>query len=59
MSAVPEWIFQIVGVVGAMGATYAAIRADLAELRVKAEVAVQRADDAHKRIDGFFQHKGA
>lgn len=37
--------------VGGMGATYAAIRADLAAIRVNAEMAVQGVESAHKRID--------
>lgn len=54
----PDWLGQVVAIVAAGVGVYAAIRADLAALRVKAETAVQRADDAHRRIDGFFIQKG-
>lgn len=54
----PEWLGQVVAIVAAGVGVYAAIRADLAALRVKAEMAVERADYAHRRIDGLFQHKG-
>jgi len=54
----PEWLGQVVAIVAAGVGVYAAIRADLAALRVKAEMAVERADYAHRRIDGLFLNKG-
>lgn len=59
----PEWVLQVVamvlGVIGAGVGVYAAIRADLAELRVKAEAAGHAAQRANDRIDDFFQQRGA
>lgn len=46
-----ELLIQMAALVGGMGATYAAIRADLAAIRVNAEMAVQGVESAHKRID--------
>lgn len=50
----PEWALTALGYLGALGVGYAAIRADLAAIRVKAEMAVSRADGAHVRIDDFL-----
>lgn len=52
----PEWLGNLLGLMagGGIGA-YAAIRADLAALRVKAEIALEAANSAHSRID---QHLG-
>ena len=50
----PEWVLTALGYLGALGVGYAAIRADLAAIRVKAEMAVARADGAHGRIDSFL-----
>lgn len=54
----PEWVVQVLGMAGVSVGAYAAIRADLAALRVIAEAAAKSADDAHRRIDGFLQQKG-
>lgn len=54
----PEWVAQVAPILIAGGAVYAAIRADLAALRVMAETAVARADEAHKRLDIFFNRRG-
>lgn len=56
----PDWAVQVVamvltGVVTA-GGVYAAIRADIAYMRAKVEQAADSAAEAHRRIDGFFQH---
>ena len=48
---------QAAGVLALGVGGYVAIRADLAALRVKAEMALQRADEAHSRIDGVFQQR--
>lgn len=50
----PEWVLQIVGMVAGAAGVYGAIRADLATIRVKAELAHGAADKAHERIDRFF-----
>lgn len=54
----PEWVLQLLGIMAGAGGVYAAIRADLAALRVKAEIACARADSAHNRIDIFFDRRG-
>ena len=54
----PEWALQTLAFAGAGVGAYAAIRADLAALRVKAETAIQRADEAHRRIDVIFKPRG-
>lgn len=54
----PEWAWQVVSMAAGAAGIYAAIRADLAALRVKAEMAVKRADAAHDRIDIFFNRRG-
>lgn len=52
----PEWIFQLLTAGAGAAAVYAAIRADLAALHVKADQAAAAAAKAHERIDGIFQH---
>lgn len=47
----PEWAMQLLAMAGSLGTAYAAIRADLAELRVRAEGAAAEAIRAHQRID--------
>ena len=47
----PEWAMQLLAMAGSLGTAYAAIRADLAELRVRAENAAAEAVRAHQRID--------
>lgn len=58
----PEWMLQILGIAGTAAGIYAAIRSDLAALRVKAEAAVASAGEAHHRIDRhvevFHRRKG-
>lgn len=55
----PEWVWQIVGVVVTGGFTaagvYAAIRADLAAIREKAHNAHEAAQHAHGRIDRILE----
>lgn len=46
-----EFLLQLAALVGGMAATYAAIRADLATIRVEAERASRDADKAHERLD--------
>lgn len=47
----PEWFFQILGMAATAGGIYAAIRADIAALHVKADNAAAAAHEAHRRID--------
>lgn len=53
----PEWAIQLAGLVGGAAAVYAAIRADLAYIRAKAEDAHESAGKAHERIDSIFTHR--
>lgn len=52
----PEWFNQLAGIVAGAGAAYAAIRADLAAIRVKAEQAAESAAEAHQRIDRHLEN---
>jgi hypothetical protein len=49
-----EVFLQLAAVLGVGVGAYAAIRADLAALHVKADAAVKSADQAHQRIDSFI-----
>lgn len=49
----PDWLIQIGFMVGAAGATYAAIRADLATLHENLRHVEKAANEAHRRIDEF------
>lgn len=53
----PEWIFQIIGMAGTAAGIYAAIKADLAALHVKADMAAKSADQAHQRIDSLLNQR--
>lgn len=53
-----ETILQLVAVVGVGVGAYAAIRADLAALHVKADQAAKSADKAHERIDAIVDRRG-
>lgn len=56
---IPEWAFQILGMGATATGIYAAIKADLAALHVKADLAAKAADHAHQRIDNLLnQHRG-
>lgn len=57
----PEWVFQIGGIVFAAGGVYGAIRADLKALHDKAAAAVSSAHRAHVRLDDHIDrhHVGA
>lgn len=50
----PEWVLQVLGIVGGATGVYAAIRADLAYLRAKVENANESAASAHKRLDALI-----
>jgi hypothetical protein len=50
----PEWAMQLLGMLVGAGSVYGAIRADLAELREKAESAARAAVEAHARIDSLL-----
>lgn len=51
----PEWLFQIIGMGATAAGIYAAIKADLATLHLKADQAAQQAAKAHERIDHLMQ----
>lgn len=48
-----ELLLQLLGPVGAAVGVYAAIRADLAAMRMLAQLAHESAAEAHRRIDGM------
>lgn len=50
----PDWVLQVVTMVGAGVAVYAGIRADLAATKEKAKNAHESAERAHVRIDGLM-----
>lgn len=54
----PDWVLQLIGMAGAGVAVYAAIRADLAALHVKADAATKSADHAHQRLDNLLMKGG-
>ena len=54
----PDWFFQLAGIVAGAVGVYGAIRADLAAIRVKAEMAHGSAGEAHRRIDDFYNRRG-
>lgn len=49
-----EYLFQLIGLMGAAATVYAAIRADLSAIREKAEHAAIEATKAHERIDSLL-----
>lgn len=53
----PDWVLQLVAIAGTGAAAYAAIRSDLAALHVKAQMAVEAAGEAHRRIDHMIGKK--
>lgn len=62
----PDWVFQIIGPAAGAAGVYAAIRADLAALHVKADSAKAAADEAknaageaHRRIDHFNDRRAS
>jgi hypothetical protein len=54
---VPDWLWQVLGMMAGAASVYAAIRADLAALKVKAEMALTSASEAHQRIDAHLQRE--
>jgi len=55
----PEWLFQAAALAACAAGGYAAIRADLAALRVKVEHLAAETARANSRIDHFFNHRRA
>lgn len=60
----PDWMIQLAGIVGACGAAYAAIKADLTRAIMaaesahsKAEAAHGSADECHARLDRHIEVK--
>lgn len=47
----PEWLLQLLGILGAGVGAYAAIRSDLSRLGAEVKSAAASADKAHSRID--------
>lgn len=55
----PEWLINLIALAGAGGiGAYAAVRADLAALKVRAETAFASAVRAHERIDQHLNERG-
>lgn len=54
----PDWLYQLLTACAGAAGVYAAIRADLAALHVKADQAGAAALRAHERIDNMHQWKG-
>jgi hypothetical protein len=52
-----EMVLQLLAVLGVGVGAYAAIRADLAALHVKADAAAKSADQAHARIDSIIDRR--
>lgn len=55
----PEWVLQIAGYLVAGGMAYGAIRADLKALHERVKLAHDAASEAHRRLDGIFDRRGA
>lgn len=53
----PDWLFQLLTAGAGAASVYAAIRADLAALHVKADQAAKAAEKAHTRIDGILNRQ--
>lgn len=54
----PEWLMQLVAIIGASAGVYGAIRADLAATREIAASARASAYEAHRRIDINLSKEG-
>jgi hypothetical protein len=53
----PEWIFQLLTLMGTVGAVYAAIKTDIVEARITAQNAAANAKDCHVRLDKHIEVK--
>lgn len=53
----PEWLTQLMPACLGAASVYAAIRADLAALHVKADTANAAAAKAHERIDAIHERR--
>lgn len=51
----PDWILQLLAIVGASCGVYAGVKADIAKAIVRAEMALQLAERAHARIDAIMK----
>lgn len=55
----PDWLVNLIALAGAGGiGAYAAVRADLAALKVTAQGALSSATRAHERIDQHLSERG-
>lgn len=50
----PEWAFQLAGLIGAAVAVYTGIRADIRGIHEQVKHASESANEAHKRIDAIL-----
>lgn len=55
MTFTPEFTLQLLATAGAIFASYAAIRSDLAALHERTATAIKAAELAHSRIDAILQ----
>ena len=51
------WILQLGGMIVAAAVTWGAIRADIRHIHAQVKEAKQAADQAHRRIDDFYQRR--
>jgi hypothetical protein len=54
---IPEWLMQLGGMVIGGAGLYAGIRADLAAMHARIEIAQREASSANERIDRMLEHK--
>jgi len=52
--SIVDILMQFAGIVAGAAGVYGAIRADLAAIRERANMAAESADEAHKRIDSIM-----
>lgn len=51
----PDWVMQLIGIVGASCGVYAGVKVDIAKAVVTANLAVESAKRAHERIDNLHK----
>lgn len=51
----PEWLLQLICILGASGSVYAGVKSDITRAIIKAEYAADSAKRAHERIDGMMK----
>lgn len=51
------WVIQLLGMIVAAAVTWGAIRADIRNIHEQVKEAKQAANEAHRRIDDFYQRR--